>query len=124
MAAMADATADWLARHGVGPQDAGAIGLKIYEIVGNVFSHGGAPALVVQVALRLRADSVEGEVIDNGAPFDPLAAVAPDTGAALEDRAIGSLGILLVRRLMDGLDYARRDGRNWLCFTKKFELGR
>ena len=54
------------------------------------------------------------ELIDEGVPFDPLAEVAPDMHAGVEDRAIGGLGIFLVRRVMDEVAYLREGSRNVL----------
>ena len=36
-----------------------------------------------------------------------------------EERAIGGLGIHLVRKLMDGLEYKRQGERNFLTIKKK-----
>ena len=54
------------------------------------------------------------ELIDEGVPFDPLAEAAPDMHAGVEDRAIGGLGIFLVRRVMDEVAYLREGSRNVL----------
>ncbi len=54
------------------------------------------------------------ELIDEGVPFDPLAVEDPDLGADAEDRAIGGLGIFLVRRVMDEVAYLRDGSRNIL----------
>jgi serine/threonine-protein kinase RsbW len=89
------------------------------EIVSNIVNHGGADASV-EVAVRVRDGQVDVEVLDGGAPFDPMAAAEPDTGLALEDRKVGGLGIYLVREMMDRIDYERRDGRNRLRFSKTF----
>ena len=37
------------------------------------------------------------DFIDNGVPFDPLAAETPDLQAELEQRSVGGLGIFLIR---------------------------
>lgn len=57
---------------------------------------------------------------DDGIPFDPTLRAAPDTGAALEDRLIGGLGIHLVMRMTEWQCYRREAGRNrfsvvWRC---------
>ena len=57
---------------------------------------------------------------DDALPFNPLAAAPPRTDQALVDRPIGGLGILLVKRLMDGVTYRRRAGRNRLVMHKRF----
>lgn len=50
--------------------------------------------------------------IDAGRPFDPTIVEEPDTTLPLDERPIGGVGVLLVRRLMDRFDYRRVDGTN------------
>ena len=54
------------------------------------------------------------ELIDEGIPFDPLAQEEPDLRAAAEERAVGGLGIFLVRRVMDEVAYHRKGSKNVL----------
>ena len=56
--------------------------------------------------------------IDQGIPFDPLKHEDPDTSLDIPDRAIGGLGILLVKKTMDEISYHYRDGRNILRLKK------
>ena len=51
---------------------------------------------------------------DNGKPYNPLDAKEPDITAPAEERAIGGLGIFMVRNMMDGMDYMYKDNRNIL----------
>lgn len=55
---------------------------------------------------------------DAGVAFDPLAKVDPDITASAEDRPIGGLGIYMVKKSMDGVEYNRIDGKNVLRFWK------
>jgi serine/threonine-protein kinase RsbW len=64
---------------------------------------------------------LKAEVEDDGQPFNPLEAPEVDTTKPLEERTIGGLGIHLVRKLMDGLDYQRQGDRNLLTMKKKTE---
>ncbi len=57
----------------------------------------------VQVSLRTE---------DDGVAFDPTGAAEPDLEASLEDRAIGGLGIHLVRTMTDAQSYRRAGDRN------------
>ena len=59
-------------------------------------------------------------LIDNGPVFNPFARSGPDTDAPLHDREIGGLGILLVRELMDELQWCRENGLNRLYLRKHF----
>ena len=58
--------------------------------------------------------------IDEGVPFDPLAQQAPDTSLPLMDRPVGGLGIFLVKKTMDGIEYRRENNRNILTIRKLF----
>ena len=58
------------------------------------------------------------QIIDSGMPFDPTKKERTDTTVAVEDRQIGGLGILLVRELMDSINYERIDGKNILTLIK------
>jgi len=56
---------------------------------------------------------------DSGVPFDPLQKEEPDTTLTAEEREIGGLGIFLVRKTMDAMEYRREDGFNVLTIRKK-----
>jgi anti-sigma regulatory factor (Ser/Thr protein kinase) len=58
------------------------------------------------------------QLTDWGPAFDPLQQAAPDTSAPVEERRIGGLGIHLVKKMADHLEYRREDGKNILtvCF--------
>jgi anti-sigma regulatory factor (Ser/Thr protein kinase) len=74
---------------------------------------------VIRVRLDVQPGEVKAEVQDDGQPFNPLEAAEVDTTKPLEERTIGGLGIHLVRKLMDGLEYQRQADRNLLILTKK-----
>ena len=57
-------------------------------------------------------------ISDSGVAFDPTEAANADTTLSAEDRPIGGLGILLVRKLMDIINYERMDGKNVLTLKK------
>ena len=57
---------------------------------------------------------------DCGMPFDPLKQKEPDITLSAQERQIGGLGIFLVRKSMDQVDYEYKDGQNVLTFRKHF----
>lgn len=67
---------------------------------------GGAP---LQVTIQF---------LDRGRPFDPLAKQDADTTLSAEERDIGGLGILIVKKSMDDVAYEYRDGCNILTLKK------
>ena len=82
------------------------------NVVREAASAGGGVRLVVECSLTPSAIVLGFR--DDGARFDPTARESPRLDAAIADREIGGLGILLVQRLADTCRYARIDGWNVL----------
>lgn len=59
------------------------------------------------------------QFLDNGSPFNPLDFAEADTTMSSDERAIGGLGILMVKKSMDEVDYSYRDGNNILTMKKQ-----
>jgi phosphoserine phosphatase RsbU/P len=59
---------------------------------------------------------------DRGHPFNPLDHADPDTHAPLEERGIGGLGLLIVKKTMDTIYYSRENDFNRLEFSKSWLL--
>ena len=57
------------------------------------------------------------QFLDSGIPFDPLAKEDADITLSAEERNIGGLGIFMVRKMMDSVDYMYKDGHNVLTLT-------
>jgi anti-sigma regulatory factor (Ser/Thr protein kinase) len=57
------------------------------------------------------------EIEDSGIPFDLLSLKEPDTNLDISERKIGGLGIFLIRKLMDDIQYRREDDRNVLTLV-------
>lgn len=55
--------------------------------------------------------------IDSGIPYNPLEKDDPDTTLSAEDRDIGGLGIFIVKKSMDTVEYRNEDGRNILTIS-------
>ena len=56
---------------------------------------------------------------DRGVPFNPLEQEDPDLSLPAEKRAIGGLGIFMVKKNMDEVSYQYRDGQNILTMRKR-----
>ena len=87
------------------------------ELFTNAVTHGHGPHSTggsITVALGWRTGHLRISFVDDGLPFDPLAFGAPDLDAAGDERAIGGLGIHIVRSLVDQARYRREGGRNHL----------
>lgn len=60
-------------------------------------------------------------LIDKGIPFDPVAKTDPDISLSAEERDIGGLGILMVKKTMDDMRYERKDDQNILVMRKRIK---
>jgi sigma-B regulation protein RsbU (phosphoserine phosphatase) len=89
--------------------------LALEEAVSNIIRHGhtGEDGEIL-IGLDVTPEAVTATVEDDGAPFDPLA--QPDPADA---SAEGGLGVLLMKGLMDEVDYRRHGARNVLTLTKR-----
>jgi serine/threonine-protein kinase RsbW len=108
-------------RHGLPSKVIDHLNLALEEILTNIISYGYTDNREheIRVSLSAQPGEVRAEVQDDGQPFNPLEVPQPDTTQPLEERAIGGLGIHLVRKLMDGLEYKRQGERNFLTIKKK-----
>jgi len=61
---------------------------------------------------------VEVTFTDEGIPFDPLAKADPDVTLNADSRPIGGLGIFMVKKSMDSVEYEYKEGKNILKFRK------
>lgn len=99
------------------------IDVAVEEIYVNIANYAYAPE-TGKAYISVRPDpenaSVTIEFRDNGIPFDPLAKADPDVTLSAEERKIGGLGIYMVKKSMDAMEYSRKDGQNILTITKKF----
>ncbi len=97
------------------------LNLAIDELITNTIFYGykDQPDKNIEVRVLRRGDSLEVELTDEAAPFDPLAAPEPDLESALDDRPIGGLGIHFVRTLIDQVSYRREGRQNIVTLTMK-----
>ncbi|MBO6166988.1 MAG: SpoIIE family protein phosphatase [Kiritimatiellae bacterium] len=89
------------------------------EICSNIVRHSGASGFEVDVEELENAQGVKIVFIDDGVAYDPLAHADPDTTLSAEERPIGGLGILMVKKMSDSVSYMRSHYRNFLTVVKK-----
>jgi serine phosphatase RsbU (regulator of sigma subunit)/ABC-type amino acid transport substrate-binding protein/anti-sigma regulatory factor (Ser/Thr protein kinase) len=92
--------------------------LALEEAVSNTIRHGyGGDDGEVRVRFLVTREAVTVTVEDDARPFDlrtrPDPPLPPETGQG------GGLGVLLIKRLMDEVDYRRTGSRNVLTLTKR-----
>lgn len=97
-----------------------AIQLAIEEAVVNVINYSYAPGQTAISTLKVSTNGSElvFTLTDSGQPFNPLTKEEPDLTASVQERPVGGLGILLVKKLMDNVTYKYKEGNNNLILTK------
>ena len=117
--------ADWVDGLGVPDELNMPINLALEEAVSNVMLYAYPDQTDGKVFVEyVRSQNDDGEemvftISDNGIAFDPTQRPEVDITLSAEDRAIGGLGIHLVRQLMDTIYYERKENKNILTLIKK-----
>ncbi len=112
---------EMLAEYGCGIREQTAIDVAVDELFSNIAHYAYNPETgyaTVKVDVVKEPLAVEITFVDNGVPYDPLAKADPDTTQSIEDRPIGGMGILIVKKSMDAVDYEYKDGKNILTIKK------
>lgn len=95
------------------------LNIAVDEIFSNIARYSGASQ--ASVICFVRGNTVTIRFEDDGIPFDPLAVAEPDTALCAEERNVGGLGILMVKRSMDAMRYERQNEKNILTLELAFE---
>jgi serine/threonine-protein kinase RsbW len=111
---------EFCAAHQVSSETTYQINLALDEVITNVIIHGFDDAREHEILTRLTVDeaTMVVEVSDTGRPFNPLNAPPVDFDLDPLERAVGGLGLHLVRSMMDALEYRYDNGRNVLVMRK------
>lgn len=90
--------------------------VAVDEIYSNIVRYSGA--MFAEVTVSIQEDKLSLVFADNGKPYNPLETEVPDITASAEDREIGGLGVFMVRKMMDSVEYEHIQGLNKLTLSK------
>jgi anti-sigma regulatory factor (Ser/Thr protein kinase) len=106
----------FLERRGVEGRSLYASELVFEEAVTNILRHAfdHDAQHVIDVDVAVAPETVTLSFTDDGKPFDPCAAPAPQRPESLASAAPGGLGVSLMRRMSETMTYRRIGDRNRL----------
>ena len=97
------------------------LNLAVEEAVSNVVFYAykaQSGEKQIEITASHNNDRLIFTVIDNGVAFDPTLSNEPDTVLPAEKRSVGGLGIFLIKKIMDEVEYLRLNDNNVLTMTK------
>lgn len=97
------------------------IDLSVEELFVNTAHYAYDDVGKVQININNENHIVNIELIDSGKKFNPLENKTPDTTLSASDRNIGGLGIFLVKKNMDNVEYKYENSKNILKISKKIK---
>lgn len=107
---------NWLLKTKVEQKVINKVNVVIDEIYSNIANYSGANW--AKVYYTRDVENIYLTFTDNGMPYNPLEAEDPDITLSAEERGIGGLGIFMVKKIMDDVEYSYEDGKNILKLKK------
>ncbi len=101
------------------------INLTVEEIFVNIANYAypgssGSARIGAEILKDPEPAGIRITFTDQGIPYNPLAKPDPDVTLSAKDRPIGGLGIFLVKKTMDQIEYRYENSCNILTMTKYF----
>ncbi len=98
------------------------IEVAVEELFVNIASYAYPPGSgSVTIEYSCENGVAEITLTDSGTPYDPLAKEDPDITLSVQERPIGGLGILMVKKTMDDMSYRSENGCNILTIKKQIK---
>jgi serine/threonine-protein kinase RsbW len=120
LARIGEFVVDTMRAFGLDDRKSFEVQLAVDEACANIMHYAYSEAGgTIELSCERRNGAVRVIIKDHGKPFDLTAVPPPELDADLDDRAVGGLGIYFMRRMMDKLNYAYRDGQNVLTMVKR-----
>ena len=94
------------------------ITIAVEEVFVNIAHYAYSPEVGGVVIRVTVGDEVCIEFEDKGKPYNPLDTTDPDITLGAEERAVGGLGIFMVKKIMDTVEYRHEDNKNVLRIKK------
>lgn len=101
---------DFLEQQNIRPAVRHKLLIALDEIYSNLVQYSDAGFL--ELSLAMKKDIIYVIFCDDGSPYNPLEQSDPDVELPMQEREIGGLGIYLVKKTMDEIEYEYNNGKN------------
>lgn len=110
-----------LANHHVSDIETNMIVLAVDEVCANIIIHGhhGKNNNKVSLSIDFNDQGVSFEIIDYGHAFDIVSYKAPAIDDLIKNQHKGGIGIMLVKKIMDEIDFSSTSDQNKLRLFKR-----
>lgn len=106
---------------GIPPKWIAKVNIAMEELFTNIVTYAFLDQAEhrIEMQFSFKPPQIIIRIEDDGVPFNPVMAKAPDTRCPLDKRSIGGLGIHLCKKLMDDLTYERSGNKNIVILRKQ-----
>ena len=98
------------------------LNLVIEEMVTNVIFYAYPKDVEAEIELLVKSDNDDKQLTfvlsDHGKPFDPTTRETTDLSVNPAERDLGGMGIFIVKKSMDSVNYEYKEGKNILTIKK------
>jgi len=115
----------FLQSHGVPDVEAGEMVLAVDEVCANlmIHSHQCNPKKFIGVKIEMTEDGeVQFEISDYGVGFNFCRYKEPSLEDIIKEKKKGGVGLILVKRIMDNMEFIRKANRNVYRMAKKVSI--
>lgn len=115
---------DFVATHaqktGLSPKEISEIKLAVDEAYTNIIKHAykNSPEKKVNIEIGSNSKQLWISLIDEGAGFDPTTYSEPDIMKRIKEKKRGGMGVYLIKKLMDQVQYSRKGRLNEIRMVK------
>jgi serine/threonine-protein kinase RsbW len=110
-----------LEAYGFSEVDRHQVTLAVEEVCTNliIHSHASNPKEVIYLEVKELEKKLAIEITDKGDAFNLLEYEVPDLKKVIEEKRKGGIGILLVKKIMDEIEFESKNGKNTCRLIKK-----
>ena len=97
------------------PKVANKVSIAVDEIYSNIINYSGAE--LATISYEIKDGRLYITFTDDGIPYNPLESEEPDITLSAEERKIGGLGIFMVKKMTESMEYTYEDDKNILSLV-------